>query len=338
MTFPKNENNHLIQGLIYTGIPMTLWTNIKKKNTDLYRIEPVHNKYMLSCKLKSQCNNLQFFQYSESDLKSCYDYTKNINEDWFICSDKDSQVTPNNDVNYNYVLNSRFYINNSNIDFLNYYFVPKTVYYYNGNSIIEKSGLQVMYDYYNFLFYNEAYDGKKYYTKSLITKDNKLPLQSFNFRYCTNDEYLIPSINGFGCNTCFSIARDYKFDDECQCVFNNVTSETSFIKSESCTKFQNCYCDFPKIFMNESNLITCNNCNCVCDSENPINICNINKCSYFDQYYSDSNESNTIYIYIVGAIILVLLIVIIIIFVNSIRKQDITYKKQDININFSNVK
>lgn len=340
---PKNKNQTYIQGLIYTGIPLIIYYGSKDSFTEPSKYYPMHARYSLTCKDINGCKIP--INPSIDQLNSCYNNFKNGDINYFCNLDFNTSNLSSNDIIKDKVNGN--VISNDNEDFLNYYIIPKFVYDKDG---VKLEGLKVIQSYFNYLIGKESdyIIGTKYYTRTII--DSGVPKNSnFEFKYCTNDQYLEKSINGYGCYNCFSIARDFQNEIECQCVINKKkvdsftdieSTDDFYTPIQNCTKYKSCYCNFPKKYINDEGFIYCGNdiCkNCTCDDQDITKRCPLENCSYYDQFVEDDftdngNDNNRLILWILIGVGSFLFILFLIFIINNLRKKDISYQEQNINI------
>jgi len=330
---PKEKDRVYIQGLNYTGIPMIIYYGSKKDSFSTNTYYPMHSRYLLTCSTSLGCNVSN--TPSQQQLNTCY-HLYSSDEVKFICNnDLTYSSFSSNDISRNIV--KQEYISNNNMDFLNYYFIPKTIYDIKGNPV---SGMEVAISYYDYLLgrVSSFRENDKYFTKSLV--ENGLPNTTINFAYCTNDEYLTVNKDTYGCNFCFSISRNRLTNNECQCVFNPSNTNLNYFQpGTKCTKYQNCYCDFPQNYVNEKGFISCGDkCkNCTCDSQDITKRCNIELCSYYDFYVKDQppeqvNNKNLYTLWILIGVGILVFIIIMGFLVTTLTKKSTVYRTETINI------
>jgi len=339
---PKDLNYTYIQGLIYTGLPMVIYYGSKSQISDGSTYYPMHARYSLTCKSKSQCDNII---PNETQLNECYNNYINGDVSYICNLNGETSTVSSNDIVREKTSNRA--IDNNNIDYLNYYIIPKKIYDKNGISV---DGLTIAISFFNFLIGKQSdyVENTSYYTKSIA--DNGIPKNTnFLFKYCNNEEYLKKNIYGIGCYSCFSISRDQSSGKECQCVINNnivdskneiIDTNNFYLPSKSCTSYKNCYCNMPTVYTNTDGLIYCGNSqcsNCKCDDPDVTKRCPVERCSYFsspeENEEKDLNTRKLTLWIIIGVSIFILVLVFIFIIIN-LRKKDIVYQKQKINIDF----
>lgn len=340
---PKNENQTYIQGLLYTGIPLIIYYGSKNSFIEPSKYYPMHARYSLTCKNIDGCK-IPIIPTS-NQLNNCYNDYNNGDVNYICNLDFNTSNLSSNDIIKDKVTNTL--ISNDNEDFLNYYIIPKYIYDRNG---IKLEGLKVIQSYFNYLIGKQSdyVVGSKYYTKIII--NSGIPKNDkFEFKYCTNDEYMVKNINGYGCYNCFSISRNPKNEIECQCIINKnkvdsfsdiVDTNDFYTPTKTCTKYKDCYCNFPQKYMNDDGFIYCGNdiCkNCACDDQDITKRCPLENCSYYDlfvedDFTDDEINNNKLILWILIGIGSFLFILFLIFIINNLRKKDISYQKQNINI------
>jgi len=205
---PKDLNYTYIQGLIYTGLPMVIYYGSKSQISDGSTYYPMHARYSLTCKSKSQCDNII---PNETQLNECYNNYINGDVSYICNLNGETSTVSSNDIVREKTSNRA--IDNNNIDYLNYYIIPKRIYDKNGISV---DGLTIAISFFNFLIGKQSdyVENTSYYTKSIA--DNGIPKNTnFLFKYCNNEEYFNP------------LADDCKNDEVLSALYHYLIEEVN---------------------------------------------------------------------------------------------------------------